>query len=855
MSESDTKLRDAFASLLDASWSVREASLAELQTTDPALANELRELLHCHERTRSSQLTLLLKGGFTRWLNNEESLPADTHVGPYRIVRELARGGMGVVYVGQRDDNTITQTVAIKLTRWHAELDDLIRHEARTLLSLNHPNILRCFDVGLTTTGALYFISEWVEGDSLERLSAGGVINPVDLHRWSIELAQALCYAHARRVGHGDIKPDNILVDRSRSLRLIDFGIAVTLGPEQTTPAKGYSPGYAAPEVLSKGDFTLAADIYSFGETLKQLVAATKLEARQRADWHAVIDRCTARNPLERYGSMTAVEEDLLRIGSNQILTARSKDFWYVLSCRTRAAWIPLTVTIMLVVGLLGASINLMRKSTELQSSLTYAERANATAERTIDFVLDALTAASSEAADSESVTLAQFVDSAARDLSLLREKDAEAAARLALNFALIDHGQERYLSVIERVDQELESNLSDLLRAKLLIRRAEALRELGRLDEAEDSLEEITALPTEDHWRLNQAHARLLRTQGNPSRSEALTLQTLTSSTLNIEDRIAVLGELVVYRAEQGKLSAALAGLDEQRKLILSTPKPERLSLGRNEQNRAVILAWLDQPALAIDAVERAALIYRKRLHPEHSSHADLELIAIESERALGKWPNAIPRAKRALEIYRKQLGPSHAQVASALHIIAGLYRATGDQSTAARYYNEALVLRAADPAQVLPAAVTKIELCDLMIGQANPAKNMGTCSAAVDVLEDSYTEAHQDLVRARHVYGRALQKAGLLEAAAEQLQAAFMDTSKIFAPHDTRRLAATLDWARIQAELGDIQSAIAIRSTIEAELKRVNWDLLPSHISEPMHEAEKFLDTRLLDTRPDLQ
>src|SRR6266404_622677 len=213
----------------------------------------------------------------------EESHPASLPLkefGPYRIQKVLGEGGMGVVYLAERED--LGSLVAIKILR-DAWLSPARRQrfasEQRTLAQLNHPFIARLYDADTTSDGTPFFVMEYVEGVSL--------VEYCGAHRSSLrerlELFRAVCeavvYAHQRAVIHRDLKPSNILVKDSGTVRLLDFGIAKhleTLGEsvDQTmTGLRLMTPAYASPEQIRGEQVGIQTDVYSLGVILYELLA------------------------------------------------------------------------------------------------------------------------------------------------------------------------------------------------------------------------------------------------------------------------------------------------------------------------------------------------------------------------------------------------------------------------------------------------------------------------------------------------------------------------------------------------------------------------------------------------------
>jgi non-specific serine/threonine protein kinase/serine/threonine-protein kinase len=218
-------------------------------------------------------------------------------VGPYRLIREIGRGGMGTVFLAERDDGQFSQRVALKLIRTggaSAEAQRRFRAERQILARLQHPHIARLLDGGLTAPapdapdGLPYFVMEYVEGDGLiaycDHLSLG-LDARLDLF---LNVCDAVAYAHRNLVVHRDLKPSNVLVaagDDGPTVKLLDFGIAKLLatdgneGEDMLTTHPGYhalTPEYAAPEQIAGEPVTTVADVYALGVLLYELLTGQR---------------------------------------------------------------------------------------------------------------------------------------------------------------------------------------------------------------------------------------------------------------------------------------------------------------------------------------------------------------------------------------------------------------------------------------------------------------------------------------------------------------------------------------------------------------------------------------------------
>jgi tetratricopeptide (TPR) repeat protein/tRNA A-37 threonylcarbamoyl transferase component Bud32 len=206
-------------------------------------------------------------------------------VGRYRLTRELGRGGMGTVYLATRADNTYEKDVALKLVRRGMDTDFILarfRRERQILASLEHPNIARLLDGGATDDGLPYLVMEYVQGVSITDYVRQNDVALEQRLRLFLQICDAVDYAHRNFVVHRDIKPSNILVDGNGVPKLLDFGISKLLVFDGVTTqtvtqdVRLLTPDYASPEQIRGQTITAAADIYSLGAVLFELLTDSK---------------------------------------------------------------------------------------------------------------------------------------------------------------------------------------------------------------------------------------------------------------------------------------------------------------------------------------------------------------------------------------------------------------------------------------------------------------------------------------------------------------------------------------------------------------------------------------------------
>ncbi|HEX4947472.1 MAG TPA: serine/threonine-protein kinase, partial [Blastocatellia bacterium] len=277
------QVRAVFDEIVDLDNAARQRHLDVHYAHDFALCRRLEQLL-AHEAAAMDFLETPALTGLLGYLHTTESEAViGSHIGAYRIERELGRGGMGVVYLAVRDDDAFRKQVAIKLV-WPglSQLTDRFRQERQMLADLEHPHIARLLDGGATREGWQYLVLEYVEGVALTEYCQQHRLSVRARLELFLDVCDAVQYAHQHLIIHRDLKPSNILVTAEGQVKLLDFGIAKALD------AEGYrgdlslpgthlmTPEYASPEQLTGVSVTTASDVYSLGVVLFELLTGQR---------------------------------------------------------------------------------------------------------------------------------------------------------------------------------------------------------------------------------------------------------------------------------------------------------------------------------------------------------------------------------------------------------------------------------------------------------------------------------------------------------------------------------------------------------------------------------------------------
>jgi len=338
------RVRDLFEAAVERepehirSWVAREAA------DDAAVRDEVLSLLDHHSRAGAFLSQAIVEA--VPDLLADEPLAADTKIGPYAIVRELGRGGMGRVYLAR--DERLGRTVALKALAPHLVRDanqrERLKREARAAALLTHPGICTVYALE-EIDGNLYIATEFVDGHTLREEIQSGRRPPVaEVARTALALADALASAHRSGLVHRDLKPENIMRTREGRLKILDFGLARFEPPAGAGAAAGFSgaavhatqpgtligtPAYMAPEQINGGAVDARSDVFAFGIVLYEFacgahpfdgstplaIVARVLESDARPianrcpdlspGFAEIIGRCLRKAPAERYRSAT----------------------------------------------------------------------------------------------------------------------------------------------------------------------------------------------------------------------------------------------------------------------------------------------------------------------------------------------------------------------------------------------------------------------------------------------------------------------------------------------------------------------------------------------------------------------
>ena len=659
-----------------------------------------------------------------------ESGKTDQRIGPYQIVKEVGRGGMGIVYLAERDDDQFQRQVALKRIKRGMDSEEIVQrfwHERQILASLQHPNIARMYDGGLTDDGQPYLVMEYIEGHRIDRYC--------DTKKLSIEnrlelfqtVGAAVQYAHQNLIVHRDLKPSNILVSENGSVKLLDFGVAKLLSddasparsPKTKTGIRVMTPEYASPEQVQGKPITTASDVYTLGVVLYELLTGRRpgegvlsqtgglngvataiqhpstavtydiersdkeetitprmisasrsttvdrLQRRLKGDIDTILLTALQQEPDRRYASAEAFVEDIKRHLAGLPIEAQPDSLTYRFGKFIRRNKMAVASAVGLVLLLVGYAVTIT-----IQSRLIAQERDKAV--EVTAFVRDLFEGSN------------PYADTNDR-IDTLRIRD------------FLDRGAQKV---------EAELNSQPLIQAQMFDILGDVNRKLGRYNEAEPLLEKAlrTRLDHKDATASERAESLhhlgyVLFDIDRMEEADSLFLQALAirkrlfgERHVDVAQSLNALGNL---RHEQGRFDESESFYREALEQRIQFLGAEHLKTVETMNNLAAILTQKANYEEAEPLLREALEISLRQFGEEH-----LHGTAIMNGLAyvltdLGELDEAEELQRRVLAIRRKRFDTAHPELTTAINNLGALLAQRENYEEAEGLYRESIAMR----------------------------------------------------------------------------------------------------------------------------------------------------------------
>jgi serine/threonine-protein kinase len=548
-STTQNTLREAFDALLELPPDAREAWL-ELHVADTDARERLRRLLAAHDSRGFLDTTADEHAARLAARDLAPEGLIGSRFGAFRLVRALGQGGMSAVFLGEREDADFRQQAAIKLLRrgLYSELEQrLFQRERRVLAALQHPNIARLIDGGVTAAGIPYLIMEFVDGAPITRYAQARNLDVRARVRLFVDVCRAVAEAHRNLIVHRDIKPSNILVATDGTVKLLDFGIAKLIEEDDTgtTGTVGvFTPDYAAPEQLRGGAITTATDVYGLGVLLHELllglrpggtptrrpssrvnetgdtgvprIERARLRKLLRGDLDNILLKALAEEPSLRYASAGALADDIDNWLAGRAVAAHTPSRLYrtrKFVQRHRGGVVVTALFLAAVFAALGLAL--------WQAQVARREAARANTVR--DFVVGLFDAARAHLPRDQRPTPEALVEAARRRLAVsnfdpLTQADlAQTLGEVELSMARFDRAQALFEEAAHAAASAADTHVLRHARVARAQARQRAGDNAGALAELTPLLPELRAAPDADLLRSLAVQAAAEMTLGKP--------------------------------------------------------------------------------------------------------------------------------------------------------------------------------------------------------------------------------------------------------------------------------------------------------------------------------------------------
>ncbi len=764
----------------------------------------------------------------------EPSSSVGKRIGPYRLVDTIGRGGMGQVFLAERDDDEFEQRVAIKMVGWVNTTPALIerfRLERQILATLEHPNIARLLDGGTSDEDVPYLVMEYVDGQTIIEFARDLPIG--ERLQLFLSICDAVQYAHSQLVVHRDIKPSNVLVATDGTPKLLDFGIAKFLDDEGTegltrADARILTPEYASPEQLLGQPVTVATDVYGLGLMLYQLLSGelpfdvstrttpeireiicntepappsrlarerghTDIAPQLAGDLDTIVLMALRKEPERRYETVRALADDVRRHLERRPVLARAPSAGYRLGRFVSRHRTGVSATAAALVAAIAMTVVY---TTRLQAERDLADTERRTAEAATEFMVDLFDISDPNRGADRDITAREVLDAGAKKLESELADSPRIRARLLHTLGrvydrlgdydsaqrLLEEGAALQRSVTHDNDERLAQVLTTLAwvhyrredwpNADALANEALALQE-ARVGPNDPSLVNIlNLLGTVAYWQ-DDIDTSLVRYHRSLS-----ILDPDSDDEEIIKDRLVTMNNLAITYDYVDRLEEAQRYYRESLDARIELYGPDHPRVGTAHANLASSYTNDQKWELAREHGLKALAIDRKHLGDEHADVAfDLNILAT-SERGLENYGKAAEYAKQSAEIWAAKVGRKHSRYANAIDNLATIYRMAGQFEQALPLTDETLAImlenNGPDHSYTANAHYTRGQT---LLGLRRFEEAETHAREASRIREARLGRQHSEYWKAELSISRILLRSGRTDAAAQRLRRLLAD------------------------------------------------------------------------------
>jgi eukaryotic-like serine/threonine-protein kinase len=742
-------------------------------------------------------------------------LQVHDRIGPYQLIRELGRGGMGRVFLAERADDQYRKLVAVKVmgaaTAVSSESRRQFLRERQILANLEHPGIARLLDGGLIDGEVPYIVMEYIDGEPLDAYVFGrslGIRKRLELF---LQVCEAVEYAHGSLVIHRDLKPANILVTSEGQVKLLDFGVARLLDPKISDPTvtwigfRQVTPQYASPELLRGDPAGTASDVYSLGILLYELLSgrppysvrnltpletekiicrdtplpcsetvrreagrkdsanrrdANRLARALEGDLDNIVAQAIRKRPERRYRSVRELAEDVNNFLSGRPVSARPSTWAYRASKFVNRHTGAVAAAALLLIALLGGIV-----ATSWQARVATVERNRA--EQSLQLLIDLVRISDPDRGAGGEIPARELLDHAYSELqrrlpedSEVRSEVTQAIGEIYLQMglgvqaeAVLKAAHASRLSMYGFADHRTLDSLKALAKASSGIdpERAESM-----LQEALSRRRAITGsnhlAVAQDLFDLGGFYVRTF--QADPGKKEAarsLLLEALEIRRSHLPDPHEEIGEVLFMLANVMGEDRKVEFLREALATYVATVGENDYRVANTMNDLALSLEQEGELEQALNLMEGSARLHEELLGLEHPRTLMLVNNLAGVHRDQGRLEVAEPLYRKVLEVKDRMGVERNVAYAHPLYGLGRVLMEKGEAAEAERLLLEAVEILSRYQNPIV-YNIALSTLGECLLLQGRISEARPLIADSLPVLEERFEEGHPEVVRARN-------------------------------------------------------------------------------------------------------
>jgi eukaryotic-like serine/threonine-protein kinase len=753
--------------------------------------------------------------------------PSSGRVYNYKILKKIGRGGMGSVYLAERDDDAYKSLVAVKILRRGLKNEEIIvgfKSERQILAQLNHPNITHLLDGGMTTDGRPYFVMEYVEGKPITEYCDEKKLTLTDRINLFNQICDTLAYAHQNLVIHRDLKPANILVTKDGIVKLLDFGIAKFIDEKSSLLKNKISdekrlltPEYASPEQIKGVQMNTSSDIYqlglvfyklisgqspfnfqekSFAET-KQIILkkappapsdrfqqsghqekkeiadkrstnALSLKKDLRNDLDYIALMALQKKPEKRYKSILEFKEDLERFQNDFPVISRGNNIKYKSIKYIKRNKFNIAVSLLFLTMLFSFAFIYNFSVTEQRN---YAQQEALKASQVTSFLIDLFEANDPDLAQGVDFTASELLESGLERIEMLEDLPEvqsdlyEVTGQIYRKLGQFDEAEQLYQTALELRENSIEPNHQEI--ASIYNQLGLLYSDIGDFERAEQILRDAIELANETF------------VIPDPIRSESITnLAYVLRRTGNYDEAERMYRES--YRIRNRSLGSEHPSTIETLSSIGVT------LLNKGDYNGA--------KSILQDVLEL-------RLNTLGPSHPDVAMSMNSLGAVLlytGQFEDAEDYFRESLRIRTKLFGELHPKVALSMNNLGIALREQEYLDEAYDYMNRALMIRKESLGdQNINTAISLFTKGQLLLQMGDPDGAGITLKEANEIFQDQLGNSHSFTARSMISLGLSYLHSGELNPGEELIKRGYDGVLSIHNPKSLEVALAHWDYA----------------------------------------------------------